>query len=857
MRWHGTVRSCCPPAVASQRGPDNARTPRFAGINSVLEQVTNLFADQPDLLKEFTYFLPDTVQAQAKEKLDRAAEEAEIRLGMRGPHVRLQNGQRMSASRPPGGFEQAQGRSRVGAMKTSRGGPPRGRVHRAGPARLSQRDDSEQDWQDQRGYRPSGEGRGPHPGFGARASYSNGRVGGDVGRGGTRHPYPGRNEGPHGSVDMFRGGRRLDWMENRWRDQEVEEYDGGNDSQPGGPRKRARTAGFQGARGSGRSGPPTGPQDELRMSPEHRFFDQARHVLCAAGDSNDWVDLLKVLEMFSNEVFSREEMMVHVRDLFEEHNQLELLEEFQALVDRRGSLNKPPADSTPMMGLSELNLRDAMRCTPSYRELPKIYQHVRSSGRSEAEEKLLNDRWSSLPVGSEDTNTFKHMRRNPHEDVLFKVEDERFELDMLIDGVTAAIARLEPVEEEIEALKATTESASEHALDGFQHSREVNAAKPGSSSAWNGASPQFQYRLDERTLGAVHLSTVSRLYGEHGLEVLDLMRKNPAAAIPVVLKRLRQKEQEWRSAREVAKSGWKELAQKNFHRSLDHRSHHFRREDKRFTSNRALLQEIKDKKVEEDPQNAAVVKAARESAQDGQDDPVLLLGRISPASTAADADSLSAGQGSTGEADGPVEGVSTDATSRAQSPEVLPENGDTGTAARGGAAQHREGIKVLRQKAEETAPWYMFEHLTLCYPTEDLEDIHQDILELLSHTLARRPPSEEDVRQASSVVADLLPTFFAIQKPKRVANGADANVPSREVAGKVGKQTDPAQVRTMDGGFLSDVPNCCPHRAGGPTVSFLHRDPLRIAFNVRIDELGGGVRHSHGARQSQTDRWLS
>jgi len=49
------------------------------GIKDVLEEVSNLFGDHPDLLKEFTYFLPDAVQAQAKVQLDAAAKEAEAR----------------------------------------------------------------------------------------------------------------------------------------------------------------------------------------------------------------------------------------------------------------------------------------------------------------------------------------------------------------------------------------------------------------------------------------------------------------------------------------------------------------------------------------------------------------------------------------------------------------------------------------------------------------------------------------------------------------------------------------------------------------------------------------------------------
>ena len=48
-------------------------------IKDVLEQVSQLFADHSDLLQEFTYFLPDAVQPQAKERLDRAARESEMR----------------------------------------------------------------------------------------------------------------------------------------------------------------------------------------------------------------------------------------------------------------------------------------------------------------------------------------------------------------------------------------------------------------------------------------------------------------------------------------------------------------------------------------------------------------------------------------------------------------------------------------------------------------------------------------------------------------------------------------------------------------------------------------------------------
>jgi histone deacetylase complex regulatory component SIN3 len=49
------------------------------GIKEVLEEVSALFSEHPDLLKEFTFFLPDAVQAEAKVQLDAAAQEAEAR----------------------------------------------------------------------------------------------------------------------------------------------------------------------------------------------------------------------------------------------------------------------------------------------------------------------------------------------------------------------------------------------------------------------------------------------------------------------------------------------------------------------------------------------------------------------------------------------------------------------------------------------------------------------------------------------------------------------------------------------------------------------------------------------------------
>lgn len=108
-----------------------------------------------------------------------------------------------------------------------------------------------------------------------------------------------------------------------------------------------------------------------------------------------------------------------------------------------------------------------------------------------------------------------------------------------------------------------------------------------------GRTPKFNFQLEKRNLGVVHLHSISRIYGENGTEILELLFKNPAGAIPVILKRLKQKDAEWRKARQELNKAWKETIDKNYERSFDHRSHSFRNTDKRFYSAKNLVADIK------------------------------------------------------------------------------------------------------------------------------------------------------------------------------------------------------------------------------------------------------------------------
>lgn len=226
--------------------------------------------------------------------------------------------------------------------------------------------------------------------------------------------------------------------------------------------------------------------------------------------------------------------------------------------------------------IQELDLSNCERCTPSYRLLPKNYPIPSASHRTEIGAQVLNDHWVSVTSGSEDYS-FKHMRKNQYEESLFRCEDDRFELDMLIESVNTTTKRVEDLLD-----KMNDDSSPICVEDHFT---------------------------------ALNLRCIERLYGDHGLDVMDVLRKNAPLALPVILTRLKQKQEEWARCRSDFNKVWAEIYAKNYHKSLDHRSFYFKQQDTKSLSTKVLLAEIReifDKKSQEDDMVLSKISGRRQ-----------------------------------------------------------------------------------------------------------------------------------------------------------------------------------------------------------------------------------------------------
>lgn len=140
--------------------------------------------------------------------------------------------------------------------------------------------------------------------------------------------------------------------------------------------------------------------------------------------------------------------------------------------------------------------------------MPKSYTQPKCTGRTALCREVLNDTWVSFPSWSEDT-TFLGTKKTQYEEYIFRCEDERFELDGILEVNLSTIRVLEAVQKKL----------------GHMTSEE-----------------QQKFRLDSclgGTSEVIHKKAIQRIYGDKAPDIVDGLKKTPAVAVPLVLKRLR------------------------------------------------------------------------------------------------------------------------------------------------------------------------------------------------------------------------------------------------------------------------------------------------------------------------------
>lgn len=176
---------------------------------------------------------------------------------------------------------------------------------------------------------------------------------------------------------------------------------------------------------------------------------------------------------------------------------------------------------------------------------------------------VLNDEWVSHPTFASEDSGFFTQKKNVYEEALHRCEEERHEYDFHIDAIGRTISVLDPIDRKIAQM--TTEERASFKL------------KPNFGG----------------TGKAIHQRIIKKIYGrEAGLEVIEAIQTNPVAAIPVVVPRLKQKEEEWKRAQREWNKVWREVDAHNYYKALDHQSITFKAADKKGLTSKAFVSQI-------------------------------------------------------------------------------------------------------------------------------------------------------------------------------------------------------------------------------------------------------------------------
>ncbi|XP_065147521.1 SIN3 transcription regulator family member Aa [Paramisgurnus dabryanus] len=291
---------------------------------------------------------------------------------------------------------------------------------------------------------------------------------------------------------------------------------------------------------------------------ESLFFDKVRKALRSA---EAYDNFLRCLGIFNQEIISRAELVQLVVPFLGKFPELfTWFKNFLGYKEMSHLETYPKERATEGIAM-EIDYASCKRLGSSYRALPKSYQLPKCTGRTPLCKEVLNDTWVSFPSWSEDS-TFVSSKKTQYEEHMYRCEDERFELDVVLETNLSTIRVLESVQKKLSRMSAEE---------------------------------QAKFRLDN-TLGGsseiIHRKAIQRIYGEKALDIIDGMKKNPAVSVPIVLKRLKLKEEEWREAQRSFNKIWREQNEKYYLKSLDHQGINFKQNDTKVLRSKTLLSEI-------------------------------------------------------------------------------------------------------------------------------------------------------------------------------------------------------------------------------------------------------------------------
>ena len=294
---------------------------------------------------------------------------------------------------------------------------------------------------------------------------------------------------------------------------------------------------------------------KIQMSPDYIFFNGLKDLF----PPEIYKILIKILYLYNEGIISQNEFTILITPYFTQPNHQNLLEFFKSLTNSKILNRRQHAIfDRPMCEMDFTKTRQIS----GYFELPKEYPILISSGRTDFENSIFNDRLITIPTGSEDDKN--PMKKNHYEENLFAFEDQRYGIDMIIEVFQYAIDKLAKLKEKL----------------------NNNIIKKG----------ELNEEILEKEIGKNVKRLIKRYYRDYGPKVIDGFINNPIQVINVVIKRFNIRIEEAKKQKQEEEKNIKSHFDRIYAKSFDYRSFKFKNFDKRNNNSKAFLREIINRK---------------------------------------------------------------------------------------------------------------------------------------------------------------------------------------------------------------------------------------------------------------------
>ena len=256
--------------------------------------------------------------------------------------------------------------------------------------------------------------------------------------------------------------------------------------------------------------PPTAAPSAI--SDELTFFDRVKKYV---NNKQTFNEFLKLCNLFTMELIDKN-ILVH-RSLTFIGGNPDLMTWFKNFLryDGRDEI----IENQPRVGGDKVVLSNCRGLGPSYRLLPKREGLRLCSGRDEMCQSVLNDEWVSHPTWASEDSGFIAHRKNSYEEILHRIEEERHDYDFNIEACTRTIQLMEPIAQQLQLMSEED---------------------------------QLKYVLPPGIGGqseTIYERVIKKLYGRaDGQVVIDDLFKKPCKVLPIVLNRLKIKQEEWKAS---------------------------------------------------------------------------------------------------------------------------------------------------------------------------------------------------------------------------------------------------------------------------------------------------------------------